>query len=77
MTELSELMPGDRARVCGFQKGNSEYKKRLLVMGLTPNTEFTVVRKAPLGDPIQLEVRNFQLSLRKKEAELLLIERVL
>ena len=46
-------------------------------MGLTPNTEFTVVRKAPLGDPIQLEVRNFQLSLRKKEAELLLIERVL
>ncbi|HYF98212.1 MAG TPA: FeoA family protein [Coxiellaceae bacterium] len=77
MTELAELMPGERGRVCGFHKGNPEYKQRLLAMGFTPNTEFTVIRKAPLGDPIQVEVRNFQLSLRKKEAEFLRIERVL
>ncbi len=76
MIELSELIPGESGRVLGFHKGNSEYKQRLLAMGLTPQTEFTVVRKAPLGDPIQLEVRNFQLSLRKKEAALLRIERV-
>ena len=74
---LRPFSAGEIARVCGFQKGNSEYKKRLLAMGLTPNTEFKLVRRAPLGDPVQLEVRNFQLSLRKKEAELLLIERVL
>lgn len=77
MTEITELNPGDCARVCGFHKGNREYRQRLLAMGLTPNTEFTLIRKAPLGDPIQLQVRNFQLSLRKKEAALLRIERVI
>jgi ferrous iron transport protein A len=37
-------------------------------MGLTPGTHFTVTRQAPLGDPVEIEVRGFKLSLRKGEA---------
>lgn len=43
-------------------------------MGLTPKTEFEVVRVAPLGDPVEILVRGFHLSLRKQEADALIIE---
>lgn len=72
---LSELRPGEQGKICGYRKGNKVYRQRLLAMGLIPNTSFTLVRRAPLGDPIQIRVRNFSLSLRKDEASILLIER--
>lgn len=72
---LSELNPGDQGRIRGYRKVDKIYRKRLLAMGLTPNTPFTLVRRAPLGDPIQIRIRNFSLSLRKDEASILLIER--
>ncbi len=50
------------------------YKKKLLAMGLTPGTEFTVTRVAPLGDPVEILVRGFKLSLRKDEAAALVVE---
>ena len=43
-------------------------------MGLTKTTQFTVVRRAPLGDPIEIRVRGFSLSLRKNEADALLVQ---
>ncbi len=73
---LADLNPGDSAIILGFHKGDRDYRHKLLAMGLTPNTRFTVVRRAPLGDPIQIKVRNFDLSLRQKEALLLRIQRV-
>lgn len=72
---LSELSPGEQGRIRGYRKGDKTYRQRLLAMGLTPNTLFELVRRAPLGDPIQIRVRNFSLSLRKNEASILLIER--
>ncbi|MCB1826834.1 MAG: ferrous iron transport protein A [Coxiellaceae bacterium] len=72
---LSELSPGEQGRICGYRKGDKVYRQRLLAMGLTPNTLFELVRRAPLGDPIQIRVRNYSLSLRKDEASILLIER--
>ena len=72
---LSELIPGEQGRICGYRRGDKVYRQRLLAMGLTPNTPFTLVRRAPLGDPIQIRVRNFSLSLRKNEASILLIKR--
>lgn len=72
---LSELCPGDHGRICGYRKGNKVYRQRLLAMGLTPNTLFELVRRAPLGDPIQIRIRNFSLSLRGDEASILLIEK--
>jgi len=52
------------------------YRQRLIAMGLIPGTEFTVSRMAPLGDPIEILVRGFALSLRKHEASILQIVEV-
>jgi ferrous iron transport protein A len=72
---MLDLKPGDGGIVKGFAPGNADYRRRLMAMGLTPGTRFTVTRLAPLGDPIQLQVRNSALTLRKDEARLLRIER--
>ncbi|HRW34474.1 MAG TPA: FeoA domain-containing protein [Thermotogota bacterium] len=49
-------------------------KKRLLAMGLTPNTPFRIAKVAPLGDPIELSIRGYRLSIRKSEASCLEVE---
>lgn len=72
---LKELSVGDTGRVSGFSPGNKAYRKKLLSLGLTPGTELVVTRYAPLGDPVEIRVRGFSLSLRKDEAESLLVER--
>jgi ferrous iron transport protein A len=73
---LQDLKVGERARVSGFDKenGNRAYRQKLLSMGLTPGIEFVVTRVAPMGDPVEIEVRGFALSLRKNEAAALIIE---
>ena len=72
---VKDMIPGESARIIGFDKGKKSYRKRLLSMGLTPGVEFTVTRYAPMGDPVEIRVRGFNLSLRKEEAATLLIER--
>ncbi|WP_237152646.1 FeoA family protein [Oryzibacter oryziterrae] len=73
---IDALKPGDRARISGLAPGDRGYRQRLLAMGLTPGVEFAVRRRAPLGDPIEISVRNFTLTLRKNEAAILVLERV-
>ena len=73
---LGELAAGERGRVIGYQRGNQAYREKLLSMGLTPGTEFSVVRTAPLGDPVEINVRGYSVSLRKGEARLLRVERL-
>jgi ferrous iron transport protein A len=73
--KLGDLKVGEWGKVTGFQKGDKSYRQKLLAMGLTPGTEFTVTRYAPMGDPVEITVRGFALSLRKQEAETLLVER--
>ncbi len=72
---LRKLSVGEVGKVMGFDKGNKGYRKKLLAMGLTPGTSFTVTRYAPLGDPVEIKVRGFALSLRKDEADTLLVKR--
>ena len=72
---LGQMAVGEAGKVVGFDKSNRAYRQKLLAMGLTPGTEFTVVRYAPLGDPVEIRVRGFALSLRKDEANALLVER--
>ena len=62
---LDALAPGDTATVTGYA---GELPARLLEMGLVPGTSVEVVRLAPLGDPMELKVRGFLLSVRKDEA---------
>jgi ferrous iron transport protein A len=72
---LGDLAVGESGRVTGYEKGERAYRERLLAMGLTKGTRFTVSRLAPLGDPVEIKVRGFSLSLRKGEAQTLLVER--
>jgi ferrous iron transport protein A len=73
---LQDLTPGERGRVIGLGAGDRGYRAKLLAMGLTPGTEFTVLRLAPLGDPVEISVRGAAVSLRKAEAELLKVQRL-
>ena len=49
-------------------------KRRLIEMGITPGTEVRVLKRAPLGDPIEVTVRGYQLSIRKADAEMIEVE---
>lgn len=76
LVRLRDVEIGARLRVVGYEPTARAYKRKLLAMGLTPGVELTVTRHAPLGDPTQIEVRGFSLSLRKAEADALQVERV-
>jgi ferrous iron transport protein A len=76
ITSIAHLKPGDVGRITGYRQGQSTYRRKLLAMGLTKGVEFKVERIAPLGDPVQIKLRNFSLTLRRKEADLIQVERV-
>lgn len=69
LKSLRDLKTGESGTITGYAKDAKPFKQRLLAMGLTKRTEIKVLRVAPLGDPIEIEVRGFSLSLRKHEAE--------
>ncbi len=71
--KLRDAAIGTTLRVIGYEPTARDYKRRLLAMGLTPGTELRVTRHAPLGDPTEITVRGFQLSLRKAEADALIV----
>lgn len=74
--KFTDLKVGQKARVTALSKGEKVYRQRLIAMGILPGTEFRVARLAPLGDPIEIEIRGFSLSLRKDEASMIQIESV-
>jgi ferrous iron transport protein A len=73
VTSLATLTIGSRAKVLRID-GSDEISIRLLEMGLTPGVEFQLLGVAPLGDPLEIEVRGYRLSLRKAEAKRVEIE---
>ncbi|MEB4591663.1 FeoA family protein [Candidatus Thiothrix sp. Deng01] len=73
---LKELQVGDHARIKGFLEGGGAYRRKLLAMGLTPGAEIHVTRVAPMGDPVEIRVRGFSLSVRKDEAAALSLEKL-
>jgi Fe2+ transport system protein FeoA len=70
---LSELKPGDRTRVVAVG-GEGDAARRLMDLGLIRGTTVEVVRMAPLGDPIEVRIRGFMLSLRRTEADHITVE---
>lgn len=67
MKTLKDLSPGQKGKVVNLgEKGPS--RRRLMDMGITPGIEIEVVKVAPLGDPIEVNLRGYELSLRKDEA---------
>ena len=71
--KLSELPVGAGGVVHSYPKTGTAFL-RLREMGLLPGTAVTLVRTAPLGDPLEIKVRGYHLTLRKSEAEHILVE---
>ncbi|WP_165055437.1 MULTISPECIES: FeoA family protein [unclassified Adlercreutzia] len=69
---LRDVAVGDSAVVRRLT-GEGAVKRRIMDMGITKGTEVSVRKVAPLGDPIEVTVRGFELSLRKDEAEKVLV----
>ena len=74
--KFSELKRGDKVKIVGYRTGDSQYKSKLLSMGLVRGVELRVLQVAPLGDPVEVAVLSYRLSLRKEEANVLMLERV-
>lgn len=73
--KLSELEVRGKCRVCRVT-GDRAIKKRLLEMGFVKGTEIYVEKVAPLGDPMELVLKSYHLSLRRDEAKDVLVERL-
>lgn len=67
MKTLAQLPTGARAVVSQIA-GTDEVSCRLMEMGVTPGVELTVIGRAPLGDPLEIELRGYRLSVRTSEA---------
>ena len=72
---LNTLSPGERGIVRNLSTSTKEVRQRLLEMGLTKGTIIEVIRFAPMGDPMEIAVRGYRLSLRQKEAEAVLVSK--
>ncbi len=75
MIHLKDMKPGDTGIVTGYQKGAGTYRTRLLALGLTKGISFQVRSIAPMGDPVEIIVRGSRITLRKVEADTLIVER--
>ena len=73
MKTLKQAKVGDRVRVVKLH-GEGAVKRRIMDMGLTKGTEVYVRKVAPLGDPIEITVRGYELSLRKADAQMVEVE---
>ncbi|KPK47485.1 MAG: hypothetical protein AMJ77_02935 [Dehalococcoidia bacterium SM23_28_2] len=74
MIPLSELKPKERGTIVKVG-GGGPVRRRILDMGVVPGIEVEVVKVAPLGDPVDLLIRGYHLSLRREEAREILVER--
>lgn len=70
---LKELKPGEKAIITGVLGEKGAVKRRLMDMGVTRGAEILVRKVAPLGDPIEVNIRGYELTLRKSEAENIIV----
>lgn len=73
MATLREVKCGETVKVVKLA-GEGAVKRRIMDMGITKGTEIFVRKVAPLGDPIEVTVRGYELSLRKADAEMITVE---
>lgn len=72
-TSLNTMQPGDRGTIQRVANSLGHVRQRLLEMGLIKGTPIELIRFAPLGDPIEIRVRGYRLSLRRVEAESVIV----
>lgn len=73
MKTLKEVKVGETIKVVRLN-GEGSVKRRIMDMGITKGTEIHVRKVAPLGDPVELHVRGYELSIRKADAEMIEVE---
>ena len=73
MKSLKDIKIGENATVVKLH-GEGAVKRRIMDMGITKGVEIYIRKVAPLGDPIEITVRNYELSLRKADAEMIEVE---
>jgi ferrous iron transport protein A len=74
LSTLAELKPGEPARVTGLE-GDTTTTRRVMALGFVPGTRVEVVRRSPLGDPTEYQLRGVRVALRSAEARLVRIAR--
>lgn len=70
---LKDLLPGEKAKVVKVE-GKGAVRRRIMDMGLVPGVELEMERYAPLGDPVEIKIKGYHLSLRMEEAEYVILE---
>ena len=73
---LAEMKKGEFAEIAGYALGNARYRAKLLALGLTRGQQLKVINVAPLGDPFEIAVRGYHLSLRKDEAAVIKVKKL-
>lgn len=74
--DITEMKIGDRAEIIGYTETVAGYRAKLLALGLTRGAMIELIGVAPMGDPLRLKVRGFELSLRRSEATILQLKAV-
>ncbi len=77
LTTLNHLRPGDYGTIENIVNTTPSLRRRLLEMGLTRGTRIQLIRFAPMGDPIEISIRGYRLSLRREEASSIIIKKEL
>ncbi|AKJ64852.1 FeoA family protein [Kiritimatiella glycovorans] len=75
--KIRDMQPGQTGKVTAFTGTDKAYRHKLLRMGLRKGVEFKLVRKAPMGDPVEVEINGSNLTLRKAEADVVDVEVVI
>lgn len=75
MTVLADLKPGQTGLITGF-RDQGPLVQRMMTLGVLEGNEVKVIRLAPAGDPIQIEILGYSLSLRRSEAAVIDVENV-
>ncbi|MGV1719126.1 FeoA family protein [Vibrio furnissii] len=73
--KLSDLKAGESGQILALNGLLTDVRKKLMVMGLLPNTQVTLIRRAPMGDPLQVEVRGVSIAVRESIAAAIDVEK--
>lgn len=74
--KLSELKVGQKAKVLKIEEENKIIRRHLLDMGITRGVEITIKKIAPMGDPIDISLRDYELCIRKEDLEKIEVETI-
>ena len=72
---MDELKEGELAEITGYKLGNATYRAKLLALGLTHGVKIKIINVAPLGDPFEIAVRGYHLSLRRDEVSVVKVRK--